>query len=243
VLGIVPGADRVHHQKSVVPWPSPEPFVTELPAYLEQPCDSPEVERFRLRDLLAGVHSGVQRLGRGVMEPPPSQHGRASLPRTVRVQRAAGVQVPELSAGFVRLVTLPASRLAATLDEWWTAARDGDVAVVDRRLELREPHGGVHAAWTMGGRVRCRPSPHWLPVVVELSPHDEWRTMLTMTPQARVFCSPRYFRTGHSVLDRLTAALVATRAGQPRQRIRPSPDPDAHGRGSGPFQAHGRQIP
>jgi hypothetical protein len=37
--------------------------------------------------------------------------------------------------------------------------------------------------------------------------YDEF-TMMTMAPQGHVFATKRYFRLGHSVLDRLWADLV-----------------------------------
>jgi hypothetical protein len=62
------------------------------------------------------------------------------------------------------------------------------------------------------GRLRRQANPRWAPVLVELWPHlDNW-SMMTMTPQSRMICSRGYFRTGNRALDRLTTALMATAA-------------------------------
>jgi hypothetical protein len=193
----------------VVPLPSVD---DDLPGYLAEPLDRPVVGPVRMRDLLSGVHNGAHRLALALAESPVASGSRATSPVAPRVSSR---QVPDLTAGFLRLVKVPGSSLAATLDEWWTGASDGEFAVVDDRFILGEPHGGQRAGWTMRGRVR-RLRPIWIPVVVDVWAFNDRWTMMTMTPQARVLCSPRYFRTGHAVLDRLTAALSATAASRAR---------------------------
>jgi hypothetical protein len=108
------------------------------------------------------------------------------------------------------MVTVPGIRLTPILEEWWAqGVKNGSVAV-GRRLRLESPRGDPARGWIMAGRIRTRW--HWVPVVVELWPvYDRW-TMMTMTPRVRVFASQRYFRTGQSVLDRLTSCLAQTTA-------------------------------
>jgi hypothetical protein len=203
------GGGGVHDQRVVAPLPS---VGDDLPGYLAEPLDRPRVDPVRMRDLLSGVHNGAHRLALALAE--------SSVPSGAKVSslaspRVASRQVPDLTAGFLRLVKVPGASLAATLDEWWSGASDEGFVVVDRRFLLGEPHGGQRAGWTMRGRVR-RLRPIWVPVVVDVWAFNDRWTMMTMTPQARVLCSPRYFRTGHAVLDRLTAALSATSAGRAR---------------------------
>jgi hypothetical protein len=104
------------------------------------------------------------------------------------------------------LVSLPRSSVVVTLAEWWAAGAKGGVVTVARRLRLGPPRGSAGAGWAMDGRVRRLTRWHWVPVVVELWPlHGHW--MMTMTPQAHVIASERYFRNGHLALDRLTTEL------------------------------------
>jgi len=193
----------------VVPLPS---VGDDLPGYLAEPLEGPRVDPVRMRDVLSGVHHGAHRLALALTESSVPPGAKASSLASARV---ASRQMPDVTAGFLRLVRVPGSSLAAALEEWWSGAGDEGFVVVDRRFLLGEPHGGQRAGWTMRGRVR-RVRPIWVPVVVDVWAFSDRWTMMTMTPQARVLCSPRYFRTGHAVLDRLTAALTATAAGRPR---------------------------
>jgi hypothetical protein len=119
------------------------------------------------------------------------------------------------------------------LADWWAAGASDGAVTVARRLRLGPPRGGPGIGWTMNGRVRRLTRWHWVPVVVELWPvHGNW-TMMTMTPQARVIASRRYFRTGHFVLDRLTAELAESTASAVDPRPRPTgaapTEPDSRG--------------
>jgi len=196
----------------VVPWPPDEPLVVELPAYLAEPGGA-AAEPLRLRELLTSAHGGANRLASALAETRRRPKDRERPARAVGASGPVEWRLPEVSVGFVRLIMVPASRLASTLEEWWTETSDGRIVAVDRRFELHEPRGGRRSGWTMHGRVRRVPILRWTPVIVEMWAFDERRALLTMTPQTRVFSSPRYFHTGHAVLDHLTAALTATSAG------------------------------
>jgi hypothetical protein len=97
--------------------------------------------------------------------------------------------------------------LAAALEAWWVGDAAG-VVTLKRRLQLGRPEGDDIAGWTMNGRLRRLTILHWVPVVVELWPVYDDFTRVTMTPQAHVFASKRYFRLGHKVLDLLWARLA-----------------------------------
>jgi hypothetical protein len=121
-----------------------------------------------------------------------------------------GGRPPHVSAAFARMVPLRRAGLADALDSWWT---DGPktkrgLLAVQRRVQLGRPVGRVSTGWSIKGRVWRLVPPHWVPLVVELWPVHEGYTKMTMTPQARVMVSRRYFRLGHSVLDRLSADLA-----------------------------------
>jgi hypothetical protein len=188
----------------VVVGPSCERAVTEeLPEYLAERPKRHKPDTVRLRDFLTSTVDGVRTHAIGAR--PGFRPGMG--PYEMRRDR-------EFSARFLRLVELPARQLDEMLNEWWHGADDGRTGktriVVPRRLQLGAPSADSFGGWTMRGRMRRRTSLHWFPVVVEMWPHlDEW-TMVTMTPQSRVVRSGRYFRTGNGALDRLTAALSAT---------------------------------
>jgi hypothetical protein len=117
---------------------------------------------------------------------------------------------PGFSPVFSRMVPLYRSLLPATLEAWWATRAKSSVVTVHNRLQLSQPQGDAFAGWRMRGRVRRLTSLHWVPVVVELWPvYDEF-AMMTMTPQNHVLTSKRYFRLGHSALDRLWADLADT---------------------------------
>ena len=52
------------------------------------------------------------------------------------------------------------------------------------------------------------------PVVLELWPAHDRGTVMIMTPRRRVITSRRYFRIGNTALDRLTAQLAVSSAGE-----------------------------
>jgi hypothetical protein len=121
-------------------------------------------------------------------------------------------RIPGRSGVFIRMVELPGIRLAAMLDEWWSSAAVDGCSTVGRRLRLGPPTGDARGGWTMAGWVRRLTPWHWAPVIVELWPRYGRWTMITMTPQASVLTTRRYFRTGHAAIDRLTRTLAETRA-------------------------------
>jgi hypothetical protein len=197
---------------AVVAWPAHVPIVgDELPEYLAEPRDPPGPEPARLRDLVADAHRGAQRLVSALNQYPAPVAEHANRVGRVTSSPSATWQRAPLSAGFFRMVELPGSRLGAALAEWWTTANNQGVVAVDRRFEVGEPDG-QGPGWTMRGRIRRVPRLRWTAVIIDMWPaHERW-TMLTMTPQSRVVCTRRYFRTGHRVLDRLTATLAETSA-------------------------------
>jgi hypothetical protein len=180
----------------VAVWQPPDAFPDEIPDYLPSAEPEPAGPGFPNRHEL---WLGAQRIA-ATLSGSDDETGEAPAPPSAA----------KLSARFLRMVTLPGIRLAPMLDEWWAqGVKNGSVAV-GRRLRLESPRGDPTRGWIMAGRIRTRW--HWVPVVVELWPvYDKW-TMMTMTPRVRVFASQRYFRTGQSVLDRLTAGLAQTTA-------------------------------
>jgi hypothetical protein len=161
----------------------------DLPLYLTEP--GPEKHR-ELRRLVGDL----SRVDRQAPRPSPA-HANPST---------AGL-TPRPSPVFARQVPLSGGRLAAALDTWWVGDRC-TVVSLQRRLQLRRPEGDFVAGWTMIGRMRRLTILHWVPVVVELWPVYADFTRMTMTPQAHVFASKRYFRIGHRVLDLLSARLA-----------------------------------
>lgn len=198
-------------------WWSPDGPAREddLPAYLSAPeqaaAPTPSLELARagarrLAHALADAHTAI------VTTPPrPSPPGPSPLLQPgdwLPPVRAT----PARSGVFIRMVELPGIRLAAMLDEWWAAAAVDGWSPVGRRLRLAQPAGDARGGWTVAGRVRRLTPWHWAPVVIELWPRYSRWTMITMTPQASVLTTRRYFRTGHSAIDRFTRALAETRA-------------------------------
>ena len=119
------------------------------------------------------------------------------------------------------MVELQHSRPATALDAWWVGAARAGVVTVQRRLQLGPPEGDPMHGWTMQGRVRRLTTLHWVPVEVELWSTYEGFMMMTMTPHVRVLASKRYFRLGHSVLDRLWADLSEVSAHADRAAFGP----------------------
>jgi hypothetical protein len=115
---------------------------------------------------------------------------------------------PAVSPIFLRMVPLNRGRLAAGLEAWWVRGATAGAVTLQRRLQLGRPLGSASAGWTMKGRVRRLTPWHWVPVVVEVWPMYDDFARMTMTPQARVYASKRYFRLGNSALDRLCTTLA-----------------------------------
>jgi len=184
----------------VAVWQPPDPFSDEIPEYLVSstgpgPAGPPGPAFPTRHELWLGAQKIAATLSGSDVET-----GEAPVPPSAA----------KLSARFLRMVTLPGIRLAPMLEEWWAQGVKNGSVVVGRRLRLDSPRGDPTRGWTIPGRIRTRG--HWVPVVVELWPvYDKW-TMMTMTPRVRVFATQRYFRTGQSVLDRLTAGLAQTAA-------------------------------
>jgi hypothetical protein len=107
------------------------------------------------------------------------------------------------------MVPLQRTLLSGAIDAWWEAGAKRGSLTVHHRLQLKLPEGNSAGGWRMRGRVRRLTTLHWIPVVVELWPKYDEFMMMTMAPQGHVFATKRYFRLGHSVLDRLWADLVA----------------------------------
>jgi hypothetical protein len=174
------------------PWFDQSPNDDLLP-YLSEPVPATHRDLRQWREELS---KALQRTAAG-----------PSLPTTAPTVPFGGY-APRMSPVFARLVPLRRKVLPDVLDAWWAANTRAGAVTVHRRLQLQLPEGDVAAGWRMRGRVRRLTTLHWVPVVVELWPiYDEF-TMMTMTPQGHVFASKRYFRLGHSVLDRLWAELA-----------------------------------
>jgi hypothetical protein len=111
-------------------------------------------------------------------------------------------------ASFVRVVDIPRELLASALRAWWRDSSAAGLARVDRFLRLGEPLRGI-GSWRIAGRLRRPVSPRWLPIEVELWPHHDRWTRLTVVPRSRVRPSRLYFRAGNRAVDRFTDGLMA----------------------------------
>jgi hypothetical protein len=168
------------------------PCYEDLPAYL---LDPPAPKRSRvqwLREALAAKEA---------------QPAGSARPVTVSAMPYGG-QPTKPSPVFARMVPLHPVRLSGALDAWWSARAKSGTVTVHHQLQLGRPQADGAHGWTMKGRVRRLTSLHWVPVRLELWPLHEHFTRMTLTPQSHVFTSKRYFRVGHSVLDRLSDELI-----------------------------------
>ena len=172
-------------------WSNQSPY-DDLPCYLTEPPAAPRRNLRQRGDDLA-------KLLKRSAAPPPLTPG-PSVP--------FGGHTPGLSPVFTRMVPLQRRLLSGALDAWWEAGAKRGAVTVHHRLQLKLPEGDAAGGWRMRGRVRRLTTLHWIPVVVELWPMYDEFTMMTMAPQGHVFATKRYFRLGHSVLDRLWADLV-----------------------------------
>ena len=191
-----------------------------LPAYLS---GDEEAASFATRPTMDIARAGARRIATVIADvhaaavaapplPAPYTSALAGMPTAgdwfPPVRRGPG----SVTGGFLRMVDLPGVRLGAMLDEWWEVAAVDGLSTIDGRLRLGPPQRDRLGGFTITGRIRRLTRLHWTPVVVELWPrHGRW-TMITMTPQSGVFTTGRYFRAGHSAIERLTRVLAATRA-------------------------------
>lgn len=108
---------------------------------------------------------------------------------------------------FVRMIELPGDSLDQVLQAWSSDLSPGGGFAVDRHLVLRQPRREP-ARWSIAGRMR-RPAPwRWVPVQMDLWPHlDQW-TRLSLWPLSRVRVGRTYFRSGNRSLDRFTHTLL-----------------------------------
>jgi hypothetical protein len=111
---------------------------------------------------------------------------------------------PDLSGTFFRMVELPGELLSSRLVALWAA---GTVVNVGRcRLVGRPSARG--AGVMIRGRWRRPMHRAALPVEIELWPHLEHWTIITLAPRRRVRLSRHYYEGGHRLLDALTRALA-----------------------------------
>jgi hypothetical protein len=182
----------------------------DLPGYLDGPPRPADREHVHPRDLVAGTRKVVAAaVSVAVVIATPQEAGRPLWTVTAGVPHRAGVPVRQTtgtSAIFLRMVRLPGRRLGELLDGWW-ATRAGPITL-SRRLRVRSLVGDPAAGWMLRGELRRLTRWHWVPVEIELFPMGNDFAWMTMTPRTRVLVSSRYFRTGHAVLDQLTAELA-----------------------------------
>jgi hypothetical protein len=174
------------------PWLDPSPY-EDLPAYLIEP-PPPRI------GTLQRVRAGLARV--------QAQPAGATRPQQASPMVLGGHQ-PKPSPIFTRMIPLHPARLRRALDAWWESrSASGEVVRVHRRLQLGRPRYDGSEGWAMRGRVRGLTSPHWVAIRLELWPLHEHFVRMTMTPQGRVLVSRRYFRVGHSALDRFSSDLI-----------------------------------
>jgi hypothetical protein len=184
-------------------WPE-QSSRSDLPAYLADPPSGPHRPLRQWRD---EVSRALQR------DAAARRAGAPAVP--------FGGVTPRLSPTFSRMVALRRDLLPSALDSWWEAGQKEGSVRIHRRLQLKAPEGDVGVGWRMQGRVRRLTTLHWIPVVVELWPMYDEFTMMTMTPQRPVLVTRRYFRLGHTVLDRLWADLASRAPPTPPARSPP----------------------
>jgi hypothetical protein len=125
----------------------------------------------------------------------------------------SGAPLPRPSPAFARMVPLGPARLAASIEAWWTTGSRAGFVTVRGRLRLGPPTVDASTRWTMTGRFWQSTPLHAVPVVLELWPLYEGYARMTLTPRGHVIASRRYFRVGHSVLDRLSKDLARATTG------------------------------
>jgi hypothetical protein len=118
---------------------------------------------------------------------------------------APGAQRAELSTTFFRMIELPGSALRLRLAALWGAGASVEIG----RCRLTGQPSPRGTGVVLRGRWRRPMHRTALPVEIELWPHlDRW-TVVTLAPRRRVRLSRHYYKGGHHLLDALTAALDA----------------------------------
>jgi hypothetical protein len=108
---------------------------------------------------------------------------------------------------FTRMIGVHPAQLA-DLPNWWRRCARGTHVRVAPHLFLEEPHHGPSGTWRVRGRLRSTWLRRSIPIELDLWPHlDAW-TKLSLEPQRRVHAGRRYFKKGHRDLDMLTNRLI-----------------------------------
>jgi hypothetical protein len=139
-----------------------------------------------------------------VPEPDPASEPAVDDPDEPAPWMAAITERPDRSGTFFRMVELPGELLAPRLVGLWAAGAAVDVG----RCRLVGRPSARGAGVMIRGRWRRPMHRTALPVEIELWPHlDRW-TIITLAPRRRVRLSHRYYEGGHRLLDALTLALA-----------------------------------
>jgi hypothetical protein len=132
---------------------------------------------------------------------------RAQSPWTAMPVTPAVPPSTKFRSTFTRMIGLHPAQLA-DLPNWWRDRARGAYVRVARNLFLEEPHYSASGTWHVRGRLRSRWLRRSIPIELDLWPHlDAW-TKLSLEPQRRVHAGRRYFRKGHRDLDTLTNRLI-----------------------------------
>jgi hypothetical protein len=124
-------------------------------------------------------------------------------------------------ASFIRVLDLPGCGLDTALHAWWRTTSTAGTVHIDRHLSLCEPHE-EQGSWSIAGRMRRPASWRWLPVAMELWPHHDRWTRLTLVPRSRVRVSWLYFRNGNRSVDRFSGSVLSSaRLCLPATQLRP----------------------
>jgi hypothetical protein len=110
-------------------------------------------------------------------------------------------------ATFTRMVAVH-PRALDTLDEWWARCERDDTVEIANRLVLEAPRRDEAGTWRLRGRLRSPGRLRRLPVELLLWPRLGAWTKISLEPVRDVHVGRRYFRSGHRVLDSLTARLM-----------------------------------
>ena len=183
--------------------------VDDLPWYLASPAGLDPPAEARLRDVWLGIRRAATLLaendGAGELSASTAPCLGILVGSSPRVSRRV-----DQSTTFLRMIEVPGTALPVRLRSWRRAVPGDGRIEVGRRLLLGPPEesGG---AYEMTGR--WRPSPLWrsLPVQLELWPHlDRW-TVVTLVPRRRVHVTQWYYKRGHRLLEELERVLGASR--------------------------------
>jgi hypothetical protein len=183
-LALARELDRDHHRVVSEPGVSAGRSLDDLPLYVTVPT---------------APHRGAPRRSPASA----ARSGSRSHAAVAAIAVVAGDE-PSLSPCFSRLIDVPGGDLPVVLHQWWAwGEEDGRVAVGEHLLLVapRLEHGAwATRGWLRGARRRT------IPVEIDLWSHNRFFTRLSMSPQARVVTSRRYFAVGN--------AAVALFAGQ-----------------------------